>query len=62
MQSGRLEAKPPAIGLAFSLNKTLFLSAGVLLPVFGTNEYMSVIPNFSMWYYWGSVNGLLMAR
>ncbi len=48
--------------IEYNLTERLMFSAGVLLPVFGTNEYMAVIPNFSMWYYWGSVNGLLMAR
>lgn len=48
--------------IEYNLTSRLMFSAGVLLPVFGTNEYMAVIPNFSMWYYWGSVNGQLMAR
>lgn len=48
--------------IEYNLTERLMFSAGVLLPVFGNNEYMAVIPNFSMWYYWGAVDGKLMPR
>jgi hypothetical protein len=38
------------------------MSAGVLLPAFGTNEYLAVTPNFSLWYYWGDVGGKVLPR
>ncbi len=36
-----------------NLTKRLALSVGVLLPAWGTNEYLSTTPNFSVWYYFG---------
>ena len=36
-----------------NLTDRLALSAGVLLPAWGTNEYLSTTPNFSLWYYFG---------
>jgi hypothetical protein len=49
---------------AFEINltPTLALSAGVLLPVFGTNEFLTVTPNISLWYYWGGANGNTLPR
>ncbi len=46
----------------YDLTERLMFSAGVLLPVFGNNEYMAMIPNFSLWYYWGAVDGKLLPR
>lgn len=39
----------------FEVNLTprLALSAGVLLPAWGNNEYLATTPNFSLWYYFG---------
>lgn len=48
--------------IEYNLTERLMFSAGVLLPVFGNNEYMAMTPNFSLWYYWGSVGGKLMPR
>ncbi len=36
-----------------NLTDRLALSAGVLLPAWGTNQYLSTTPNFSLWYYFG---------
>ncbi len=36
-----------------NLTDRLALSAGVLLPAWGTSEYLSTTPNFSLWYYFG---------
>ena len=46
----------------YNLTERLMFSAGVLLPVFGNNEYMAMTPNFSLWYYWGAVDGKLLPR
>ncbi|MHB1285010.1 MAG: hypothetical protein ACYCYP_00380 [Leptospirales bacterium] len=46
----------------YNLTERLMFSAGVLLPVFGNNEYMAMTPNFSIWYYWGAVDGKLLPR
>lgn len=46
----------------YNLTDRLMFSAGVLLPVFGNNEYMGMTPNFSLWYYWGGVGGKLLPR
>ncbi|MHB8542541.1 MAG: hypothetical protein ACYC9S_00865 [Leptospirales bacterium] len=48
--------------IEYNLTERLMFSAGVLLPVFGTNEYMAMTPNFSFWYYWGAVDGKLLPR
>ncbi|OOH82145.1 hypothetical protein BOX30_04200 [Leptospirillum ferriphilum] len=55
-----LMAMQPTI--EYNLTPRLMFSAGVLLPVFGNNEYLAVTPNFSLWYYWGAVDGKLMPR
>lgn len=48
----------------FEVNITprLALSAGVLLPAFGNNQFLTTTPNFSLWYYWGSVDGHVLPR
>ena len=48
----------------FEINITprLALSAGVLLPSFGNNQFLTTTPNFSLWYYWGSVDGHVLPR
>ncbi len=48
----------------FEINITprLALSTGVLLPAFGNNEFLTTIPNFSLWYYWGSIDGQVLPR
>jgi hypothetical protein len=48
--------------LEVNLTERLAMSAGVLLPAFGTNEYLAVTPNFSLWYYWGDVGGKVLPR
>jgi hypothetical protein len=48
--------------LEVNLTERLAMSAGVLLPAFGTNEYLTVTPNFSLWYYWGDVGGKVLPR
>ena len=48
--------------LEVNLTERLAMSAGVLLPAFGTNEYLAVTPNFSLWYYWGGIDGKVMPR
>ncbi len=48
--------------LEVNLTERLAMSAGVLLPAFGTNEYLAVTPNFSLWYYWGDVSGKVLPR
>ena len=55
-----LMAMQPTI--EYDLTPRLMFSAGVLLPVFGNNEYLAVTPNFSLWYYWGAVDGKLLPR
>jgi hypothetical protein len=45
-----------------NLTERLAMSAGVLLPAFGTNEYLAVTPNFSLWYYWGGIDGKVLPR
>ncbi len=49
---------------AFEINLTerLAFSAGALLPVIGSNAYLATTPNFSLWYYWGSVGGHVLPR
>ncbi|MHB1563126.1 MAG: hypothetical protein ACYCXP_03400 [Leptospirillum sp.] len=44
-----------AVQPTFEVNITprLALSVGVLLPAWGTSEYMATTPNFSLWYYFG---------
>lgn len=45
-----------------NLTRNLIFSAGVLLPVAGTNEYQSIAPNFSIYWYWGPHGGDVVAR
>lgn len=43
--------------LEINLTDRLIFAAGVLLPVAGTNQYQSISPNFSIYWYWGPHGG-----
>ncbi|MHB1606930.1 MAG: hypothetical protein ACYCTV_11180 [Leptospirales bacterium] len=45
-----------------NLAQNIIISAGVLLPVAGINEYQSIAPNFSIYWYWGPHGGNAVAR
>jgi len=45
-----------------NLSKNIICSIGVLLPVAGTNQYQSINPNFSIYWYWGPGGGDVVAR
>ncbi|MHB8368590.1 MAG: hypothetical protein ACYDBP_02720 [Leptospirales bacterium] len=45
-----------------NITKNLIFSAGVLLPVAGTNQYQSISPNMSLYWYWGPGGGDVVAR
>jgi len=45
-----------------NLTKNIIASVGVLLPVAGTNQYQSINPNFSIYWYWGPGGGDVIAR
>lgn len=46
----------------YNLTPRLAASFGVLLPVFGNNEYLAITPNFSLWYYFQGSQGSLLPR
>ena len=46
----------------YNLTPRLAASFGVLLPAFGTNEYLATTPNFSLWYYFKGVQDHLLPR
>lgn len=45
-----------------NLTRNLIFSAGVLLPIAGTNQYQAISPNFSIYWYWGPGGGDVIAR
>ncbi len=45
-----------------NITRNLILSAGVLLPVAGTNQYQAISPNLSIYWYWGPHGGDVVAR
>ncbi len=45
-----------------NITKNIICSIGVLLPIAGTNQYQSVNPNFSIYWYWGPGGGDVIAR
>ena len=48
--------------LEYNITPRLAASFGVLLPVFGNNEFLATTPNFSLWYYFKGANGHLLPR
>ncbi len=45
-----------------NITRNLIFSVGVLLPVAGTNQYQSISPNMSLYWYWGPGGGDVIAR
>lgn len=45
-----------------NIARNLIFSVGVLLPVAGTNQYQSISPNLSLYWYWGPGGGDVVAR
>jgi hypothetical protein len=45
-----------------NITRNLIFSVGVLLPVAGTNQYQSISPNMSLYWYWGPGGGDVVAR
>ena len=45
-----------------NITRNLIFSVGVLLPVAGTNQYQSISPNMSIYWYWGPGGGNVVAR
>ena len=45
-----------------NITRNLVFSVGVLLPIAGTNQYQSISPNLSLYWYWGPDGGEVVAR
>lgn len=45
-----------------NITRNLIFSVGVLFPVAGTNQYQSISPNLSLYWYWGPGGGNVVAR